>query len=436
MSQDERVPSPIDDGEIHEWLDGELSDARAAELEALTHSSAEFAQRVADARGLIAASSRILGALDHVPAGVLPKASGVPIKVATSRSNRLVARGQPRWSLRRMSGIAALLMVGVTGVIVARREPELRETDSGVGIVSETAPMTPENVASTADVTEGARDLANRSASDASAATGATVAPTASAKSASAGVPVEAAIPAAPAPSPAVAIGSPKEPVSSKAVATAARSSELGAAELATRRAAQLSVDSQVTVQRAAVQGERPMQLRAAPAMQRAQRFSSAAVAGAPGANRADAVGFAEVQSEVLPAELLLGVQRVQCAPTCVQLRVEIARDGRVRRWVQSLGSATTADTATLNAATVTSLQERIATLQLHTLPAVLQLDGAKCRSVGSLRESLRVSFIYNDAPRQVMGLPWCTDGTHVLDRAAKEIEDTAVGKLGPLNRE
>ena len=67
------MPHP-DEGLIHAWLDGELDPAEAARVEALVASDAEWAAAAAEARGLIAASARIVGTLDRVPANVIPKA--------------------------------------------------------------------------------------------------------------------------------------------------------------------------------------------------------------------------------------------------------------------------------------------------------------------------------------------------------------------------
>lgn len=68
------MPHP-DEGLIHAWLDGELSPDEAARVERLVREDAEWAAAAAEARGLIAASSRILGALDVVPGDVIPAGS-------------------------------------------------------------------------------------------------------------------------------------------------------------------------------------------------------------------------------------------------------------------------------------------------------------------------------------------------------------------------
>ena len=67
------MPHP-DEGLIHAWLDGELDAAEAARVEALVANDPEWAAAAAEARGLIAASARIVGTLDRVPANVVPKA--------------------------------------------------------------------------------------------------------------------------------------------------------------------------------------------------------------------------------------------------------------------------------------------------------------------------------------------------------------------------
>jgi hypothetical protein len=57
----------LDEGTIHAWLDGALSAEESARVETHVASCATCADAVAEVRGLIAASSRILTALDDVP---------------------------------------------------------------------------------------------------------------------------------------------------------------------------------------------------------------------------------------------------------------------------------------------------------------------------------------------------------------------------------
>lgn len=91
----------LDEGTIHSWLDGALSADEAARVEAHVAECSQCQTAVAEARGFIAASSRILTALDHVPRGV------VPVAPARKRIDPIVWR------------IAAtlLVVVGVTVVL-------------------------------------------------------------------------------------------------------------------------------------------------------------------------------------------------------------------------------------------------------------------------------------------------------------------------------
>jgi anti-sigma factor RsiW len=101
----------LDEGTIHAWLDGALSaeDERKAESHAAR--CTECASAVADARGFIAASSRILAALDNVPAGVIPADyRAMPGAAPAPRSAPRI----PPWALR----VAASLAVVATGTLV------------------------------------------------------------------------------------------------------------------------------------------------------------------------------------------------------------------------------------------------------------------------------------------------------------------------------
>jgi hypothetical protein len=102
------MPHP-DEGLIHAWLDGELDDAEGARVEALVESDAQWAAAAAEARGLIAASARIVGALDRVPANVIPKAA--PARPASRR-----------WVWRVAAVLA--LMAG-SAVVLEHETPEL-----------------------------------------------------------------------------------------------------------------------------------------------------------------------------------------------------------------------------------------------------------------------------------------------------------------------
>jgi len=61
-----------DEGTIHAWLDGALDAASAERVEAHVRGCAACSGLTAEARGLIAGASRVVAALDDVPAGTRP----------------------------------------------------------------------------------------------------------------------------------------------------------------------------------------------------------------------------------------------------------------------------------------------------------------------------------------------------------------------------
>jgi putative zinc finger protein len=90
----------LDEGKIHSWLDGALSAEEAARAERHVGECAQCAAAVAEARGFIAASSRILTALDNAPRGV------IPVAAPRKRVNPLVWR------------VAATVLVVAAGTLV------------------------------------------------------------------------------------------------------------------------------------------------------------------------------------------------------------------------------------------------------------------------------------------------------------------------------
>ena len=133
----------VDEGLVHAWLDGALDTVETARVAALVASEHEWAAAAADARGLIAASSRIVRALDQVPGGVVPRRGGAS------------SRRAPRWWMAR----AAALLLVVAGTAIVWRE-------RGTPIVAkETAP--PPSVVSvippSAAATSPARGMAKAS---------------------------------------------------------------------------------------------------------------------------------------------------------------------------------------------------------------------------------------------------------------------------------
>ena len=104
----------LEEGTIHAWLDGALSGDEAARVEAHTRQCAECAAAVGEARGLIAGASRIVSALDVVPAGVIPRPKPAP-EAAAPKSLWRVLRFTPS-----RAAIAATLLVAVGSMFVQR----------------------------------------------------------------------------------------------------------------------------------------------------------------------------------------------------------------------------------------------------------------------------------------------------------------------------
>jgi anti-sigma factor RsiW len=93
----------LDEGTIHAWIEGALPPDEAAMSEEHIAGCDECSAAVAEARGLIAASSRILTALDDVPGGVIP-----------SRA----LRARPWYMRRELQAAAAVLVVAGTTLLL------------------------------------------------------------------------------------------------------------------------------------------------------------------------------------------------------------------------------------------------------------------------------------------------------------------------------
>jgi hypothetical protein len=99
-----------DEGTIHAWLDGALSAEEAAAVEAHVKECVQCQASVGEARGFIAASSRILTALDNVPRGVVPAAQP--------------KRGIAPWVWR----VAATVLVVAAGTLVVVRRTGVNQS--------------------------------------------------------------------------------------------------------------------------------------------------------------------------------------------------------------------------------------------------------------------------------------------------------------------
>lgn len=114
---DDREGEHPDEGTIHAWLDGALDDEASRALAAHVASCRECAERVAEARGLIAGASRIVSALDDAPAaGAAPWGQGPAAGPASAAAptGAAVRRG---WRLPRVTApraaIAATVLVAL-----------------------------------------------------------------------------------------------------------------------------------------------------------------------------------------------------------------------------------------------------------------------------------------------------------------------------------
>src|SRR5215217_6913207 len=113
-----------DEGLIHAWLDDALGAAEAERIAAHVRTCAECQARVAEARGLIAGASRIVAALDEVPAGSRPgwaqsalATGGVEGGVVPAATTGGAAGGTSLWRWLRVTparaAVAATLLVAI-----------------------------------------------------------------------------------------------------------------------------------------------------------------------------------------------------------------------------------------------------------------------------------------------------------------------------------
>lgn len=126
------MPHP-DEALIHAWLDGDLDAAEATRVEQLVKDDPAWAAAVAEARGLIAASERIVSALDHVPGRVVsgaPEEAAPPVATgsqapphggsggqsAPGGKGHGAAKGPPPW-LGWRAAAAAVVVIGAAALL-------------------------------------------------------------------------------------------------------------------------------------------------------------------------------------------------------------------------------------------------------------------------------------------------------------------------------
>jgi hypothetical protein len=118
----ERNKGHIDEGTLHAWLDGALQPDESARVETHVGSCAACSAAAAEARGLVAAASRILTALDDVPGGVAPGSAGGPGgRGAGVRSDALAERRRRLWTGWPLRVAAAVIFVAAGSLAVLQR---------------------------------------------------------------------------------------------------------------------------------------------------------------------------------------------------------------------------------------------------------------------------------------------------------------------------
>jgi hypothetical protein len=140
----DRIPSPhLDEGTAHAWLDGALPPDEAARAAAHVAGCAACAALVAEAQGLLAGASRILGALDEVPGDVVPRArtaahtaardAALGAALAAAAAERRTPKARRAWyaGVPLRAAAAVLLVAGLGSVVVrssARIAPRMTAT--------------------------------------------------------------------------------------------------------------------------------------------------------------------------------------------------------------------------------------------------------------------------------------------------------------------
>ena len=190
-----------DEGTIHAWLDGALNAGDARAFEAHVAECVQCAAAVTEARGLLAASSRILSALDSVPGGVLPA-----IEPGTGSDERVIPIGRsPRWRSPGWRAAAAIVLVGSVSWLATRSVGDRAERNlSSPAEVSSAAVSSPTPKSARAEA-DSIAPVREQSAPPSAPAVAQSAGRGAARGSASTAGPVKPVVPPAPAPQLAVA---------------------------------------------------------------------------------------------------------------------------------------------------------------------------------------------------------------------------------------
>lgn len=279
----------IEEGTIHAWLDDALASDEAARVEQHVRECTECAAAVAEARGLIAASTRILSALDDVPAGVVPrrvegagavgpaaavvKAADVSAEQANGAGAGPVRRHRPWWQRPQYAAAAGIAFVAVALSVVWQRSPQRTVSDFAREAASEPAaapvvapspaPATdaPASVASAPSADVPSRPLADGARAKRAAANEALA--EASTRTRSGADLASSNAPTSPAARAAEAVGPPVTAQKAAPPAPAAVAQPSPTDSLAARRKLALNADNITRAEQARVRGERDVQLQA-----------------------------------------------------------------------------------------------------------------------------------------------------------------------------
>jgi hypothetical protein len=283
------MPRP-DEGLIHAWLDGQLPPDEAARIEELAATDPEWAAAVAEARGLVAASSRILSALDRVPAGVVPKGTA-------SRTTRL-----PWWT----KIAAAVVVVAGGSVVVLQNAPEGHM--SGLSTEQDAAQPTPDTQKTVVEAPVTSPAVAATATTATTATTAATAATaTTLATGARARVPAPTA-------------GAPEDAGAGRGDAPALRREALAALPVTHPSAPAPSVSAIVAEERKAAQDTERVVAEVAAAKSLVAKAApstvpSAAISAAPQTPQAAAQDLAQAQNAVPAQRVTGGVVSLRSAP-------------------------------------------------------------------------------------------------------------------------
>lgn len=128
----------VDEGTVHTWLDGAFEADAADRVARHVAGCDACGALVAEARGLVASSSRILGGLDNEPAGVVPA-----VDVARTAARMVTPTARVTWNRTWVLRAAAALFVVVGGSVVLRNGVQDGEPSGVASIANESATVAP-----------------------------------------------------------------------------------------------------------------------------------------------------------------------------------------------------------------------------------------------------------------------------------------------------